>query len=189
MTVQERRATVEVGVSRPRKDAREKLRGEAQYVGDMGMAGMLHGKVLRSPHAHARIRAIDVSAALELEGVAAILTAADLDAVEPSVAGPKRPQDRVPLPRVWESFKTAFAMEDKPTNNDVARFDSEGGDADVLGEKQHATAVMARPAAHVRNGSVVIAAITSCTNTSNPSVMVAAGLLAKRAVERAGGQG
>src|SRR3984893_9019266 len=108
----------------------------------------------------------------------------NLDAVEPSVAGPKRPQDRVPLPRVWESFKTAFAMEDKPTNNDVARFDSEGGDADVLGEKQHATAVMARPAAHVRNGSVVIAAITSCTNTSNPSVMVAAGLLAKRAVER-----
>src|SRR6202165_5949092 len=108
----------------------------------------------------------------------------DLDAVEPSVAGPKRPQDRVPLPRVWESFKTAFAMEDKPTNNDVARFDSEGGDADVLGEKPHATAVMATPAAHVRNGSVVIAAITSCTNTSNPSVMVAAGLLAKRAVER-----
>src|SRR6202140_2641478 len=107
-----------------------------------------------------------------------------LDAVEPSLAGPKRPQDRVPLPRVWESFKTAFAREDKPTNNDVARFESEGGDADVHGEKQHATAVMARPAAHVRNGSVVIAAITSCTNTSNPSVMVAAGLLAKRAVER-----
>jgi aconitate hydratase A / 2-methylisocitrate dehydratase len=108
----------------------------------------------------------------------------DLNAVEPSLAGPKRPQDRVALPRVWESFKTAFAMEDRPTNNDVARFDSEGGVADVLGEKQHATAVMARPAAHVRNGSVVIAAITSCTNTSNPSVMVAAGLLAKRAVER-----
>src|SRR6266849_3854928 len=107
-----------------------------------------------------------------------------LDAVEPSLAGPKRPQDRVPLPRVWESFKTAFAMEDKPTNNDVARFESEGGEGDVHGEKQHATAVMARPAAHVRNGSVVIAAITSCTNTSNPSVMVAAGLLAKRAVER-----
>src|ERR1700737_4336965 len=107
-----------------------------------------------------------------------------LDKVEPSVAGPKRPQDRVALPRVWESFKTAFAMDDKPSNNDVARFESEGGEADVHGEKQQATAVMARPAAHVRNGSVVIAAITSCTNTSNPSVMVAAGLLAKRAVER-----
>jgi aconitate hydratase len=108
----------------------------------------------------------------------------DLDAVEPSVAGPKRPQDRVSLPNVWQSFKTAFAMDDHPGNNDVARFDSEGGGADTVGEHQHATAVKARPAQQVRNGSVVIAAITSCTNTSNPSVMVAAGLLAKRAVER-----
>ncbi|HXM52181.1 MAG TPA: aconitate hydratase AcnA [Candidatus Binatus sp.] len=108
----------------------------------------------------------------------------DLDAVEPSVAGPKRPQDRVALPNVWQSFKTAFAMDDHPGNNDVARFDNEGGVADTGGEHQHATAVKARPAQQVRNGSVVIAAITSCTNTSNPSVMVAAGLLAKRAVER-----
>src|SRR2546427_12059897 len=105
----------------------------------------------------------------------------DLDAVEPSVAGPKRPQDRVPLPNVWQSFKTAFAMEEHPTNDDVARFDSEGGVAEPVGGRQHATAVMARPV-QLRNGSVVIAAITSCTNTSNPSVMVAAGLLAKRAV-------
>ena len=108
----------------------------------------------------------------------------DLNAVEPSVAGPKRPQDRVPLPKVWQSFKTAFAMEEGPSNNDVARFDSEGGVAEPVGGHQHATAVMARPAQQLRNGSVVIAAITSCTNTSNPSVMVAAGLLAKRAVER-----
>src|SRR5205814_3497924 len=108
----------------------------------------------------------------------------DLSAVEPSVAGPKRPQDRVPLPNVWQSFKTAFAMEVHPGNNDVARFDSEGGVTEPVGEHQHATAVMARPAQRLRNGSVVIAAITSCTNTSNPSVMVAAGLLAKRAVER-----
>src|SRR6266704_39369 len=107
-----------------------------------------------------------------------------LDAVEPSVAGPKRPQDRVPLPKVWQSFKTAFAMEDGPSNNDVARFDSEGGVAEPVGGHQHATAVMAQPAQQLRNGSVVIAANTSCTNTSNPSVMVAAGLLAKRAVER-----
>jgi CO/xanthine dehydrogenase Mo-binding subunit len=73
----------EVGVSRPRKDAREKLSGQAQYVGDMEMAGMLHGSVLRSPYAHARIASIDFSAALALEGVAAILTAADLDDIEP----------------------------------------------------------------------------------------------------------
>ncbi len=108
----------------------------------------------------------------------------NLDAVEPSVAGPKRPQDRVALPNVWQSFKTAFAMEEHPTNDDVARFDSEGGVSEPVGEHQHATAVMARPAQQLRNGSVVIAAITSCTNTSNPSVMVAAGLLAKAAVER-----
>jgi aconitate hydratase len=112
------------------------------------------------------------------------LLALDLAAVEPSVAGPKRPQDRVALPAVWQSFKTAFAMDEKPGNNDVARFDFEGGGAETTGEHEHATAVMARPAQQVHNGSIVIAAITSCTNTSNPSVMVAAGLLAKRAVER-----
>jgi aconitate hydratase len=109
----------------------------------------------------------------------------DLNAVEPSVAGPKRPQDRVPLPSVWQSFRTVFALDDKDGgNDDKARFDYEGGAADVMGKHVQGTAVMARPAQQVRNGSVVIAAITSCTNTSNPSVMVAAGLLAKRAVER-----
>ena len=108
----------------------------------------------------------------------------DLDAVEPSVAGPKRPQDRVPLPGVWQSFKSAFAMDEKPTNNDVARFDSEGGAVEAASRPASGTVVMTPPAQRVRNGSVVIAAITSCTNTSNPSVMVAAGLLAKRAVER-----
>src|SRR5207244_7957236 len=105
--------------------------------------------------------------------------ARDRAAVESGRAGPQRPQDRVPPPNVWQSFKTAFAMEDRPSNNDVARFDSEGGVTEPVGEHQHATAVMARPAQQLRNGSVVIAAITSCTNTSNPSVMVAAGLLAK----------
>jgi len=108
----------------------------------------------------------------------------DLGTVEPSVAGPKRPQDRVSLPSVWQSFTSAFAVDEKPANDDVARFDFEGGAADVTGGREPATAVMARPTQRVRNGSVVIAAITSCTNTSNPSVMVAAGLLAKRAVER-----
>src|SRR5438445_176309 len=108
----------------------------------------------------------------------------DLSTVEPSVAGPKRPQDRVSLPSVWESFTSAFAVDEKPANDDVARFDFEGGAADVAGGRAPATAVRARPTQRLRDGSVVIAAITSCTNTSNPSVMVAAGLLAKRAVER-----
>src|SRR5881296_1840833 len=108
----------------------------------------------------------------------------NLNTVEPSVAGPKRPQDRVALASVWQSFTSAFTVDEKPANDDVARFDFEGGAADVAGGRAPATAVMARPTQRVRNGSVVIAAITSCTNTSNPSVMVAAGLLAKRAVER-----
>ena len=110
----------------------------------------------------------------------------DLDAVEPSVAGPKRPQDRVPLPRVWESFRAVFSSDEDPNHEAIARFDAEGGEADRLDKDRRgtATAVKVSPAAKLDNGSIVIAAITSCTNTSNPSVMVAAGLLAKRAVER-----
>jgi aconitate hydratase len=80
----------------------------------------------------------------------------DLSKVEPSVAGPKRPQDRVPLPRVWESFTEVFG--------------------DAVGAAEPSPD-------RLDHGSVVIAAITSCTNTSNPSVMVAAALVAKRAVE------
>ncbi len=77
----------------------------------------------------------------------------DLAAVEPSMAGPSRPQDRVPLGGVRGSFRSAFD-------------------------------VPARDARELTHGSVVIAAITSCTNTSNPSVMLAAGLLARHALER-----
>jgi aconitate hydratase len=85
----------------------------------------------------------------------------DLAAVVPSLAGPKRPQDRIELPRVKESFLGTLSAAERS----VA--------ITMDGEK---TAV--------HDGSVVIAAITSCTNTSNPSVMVAAGLLAKKAVEK-----
>jgi aconitate hydratase len=114
----------------------------------------------------------------------------DLSAIVPSLAGPKRPQDRVALPDVWDSFVAAFrdGSEPDPKLTEVGRFESEGGNPDV------AVDVDARiePGTEtpidvngvtVRHGSVVIAAITSCTNTSNPSVMLAAGLLAKKAVE------
>jgi aconitate hydratase len=103
----------------------------------------------------------------------------DLTKVEPSLAGPKRPQDRVSLPRVWESFTTAFGNGPKPSTEALSRLTGEGGPING----RTAVAVAAKPAAQLENGCVVIAAITSCTNTSNPSVMVAAGLLAKRAVE------
>jgi aconitate hydratase len=88
----------------------------------------------------------------------------DLSSVEPSVAGPKRPQDLVKLPQLGRSF-----------NETLVRPVSEGG----------YNASPAVPGAGLpRHGDVVIAAITSCTNTSNPSVMVMAGLVAKKAVER-----
>ncbi|MEA2612981.1 MAG: aerobic carbon-monoxide dehydrogenase large subunit, partial [Chloroflexota bacterium] len=77
------RSTPQVGRSMARVDAAEKLRGEAQFVGDLVVPRMLHGKVLRSPHAHARIRSIDSTAALAIPGVVAVLTAADLMDIDP----------------------------------------------------------------------------------------------------------
>ena len=114
----------------------------------------------------------------------------DLSSIEPSVAGPKRPQDRVPLGRVWESFVAAFRdrLEPDPKPVELGRFMAEGGNTEVA----VATDRTVEPGTEtpipiagdaVRHGSVVIAAITSCTNTSNPSVMLAAGLLAKKAVD------
>ncbi|TAN31847.1 aconitate hydratase AcnA [bacterium] len=103
----------------------------------------------------------------------------DLSQVEPSLAGPKRPQDRASLPHVWESFTSAFGNGPEPSNDSLSRLTGEGGPVPDRG----AVALAADPSAELDNGCVVIAAITSCTNTSNPSVMVAAGLLAKKAVE------
>jgi aconitate hydratase len=146
----------------------------------------------------------------------------DLATVVPSVAGPKRPQDRIELPQLKHEFVTAFA---KPvaengfgkTESDLAKtfpvseyapprpaaggsqepvskLAAEARNTNPLTELEMANnrptsttttapVTIDRPA-EVRHGSVLIAAITSCTNTSNPSVMLAAGLLAKKAVER-----
>ncbi|GBD44417.1 Aconitate hydratase A [bacterium HR40] len=89
----------------------------------------------------------------------------DLATVEPSVAGPRRPQDRVPLAEAPKSFLSALP--------DLARGASLEAEVPVSGTDYR-----------LRHGDVVIAAITSCTNTSNPSVMIGAGLLAKKAVEK-----
>ena len=114
----------------------------------------------------------------------------DLATIEPSVAGPKRPQDRVPLPGVWQSFVEAFRdrMEPDADPTDVGRLLAEGGqplEGAPPGDEVAPGRAGERIADEARlgHGSVVIAAITSCTNTSNPSVMVAAGLLARNAVE------
>jgi len=107
----------------------------------------------------------------------------DLCTVVPSVAGPKRPQDRVPLPQVWHSFANVFAAPDEDPA-DTARLVAEGGSD---GSKENSGSSVSRATngapKGLRDGAVVIAAITSCTNTSNPQVMLGAGLLAKKAVD------
>jgi aconitate hydratase len=118
----------------------------------------------------------------------------DLSTVEPSVAGPRRPQDRVPLSKAKESFEQALPTLIGPRSahtiqkvapKQVERFDDEGGSmVAVAVEEPHSTDAPEDALAQLHDGSVVIAAITSCTNTSNPSVMMAAGLLAKKAVEK-----
>jgi aconitate hydratase A / 2-methylisocitrate dehydratase len=127
----------------------------------------------------------------------------DLDDVEPSLAGPRRPQDRVPLDRAKDAFidslgtfgveltngtydkeiADSFPASDPPTGDGVA-------DSDAVPARTHTATLEKKKVAvegedyALEHGSVVIAAITSCTNTSNPSVMIAAGLLAQKAVER-----
>jgi aconitate hydratase len=119
--------------------------------------------------------------------------ALDLATVEPSLAGPTRPQDRVRLRQAKESFQSSLqAMRSKteakagPKPLNVLK--AEGGAQTAVGAKEAVheptATVSADVARQVTDGSVVIAAITSCTNTSNPSVLIAAGLLAKKAAER-----
>ncbi len=104
----------------------------------------------------------------------------DLSTVEPSVAGPKRPQDRVPLTQVKTQFESALTAPTKDRGfglktdelDKVAMLKVPGGDG---ASAEHY---------ELKHGAVVIAAITSCTNTSNPGVMLGAGILAKKAVEK-----
>jgi aconitate hydratase len=126
------------------------------------------------------------------------LLALDLATVEPSLAGPKRPQDRVVLSQAGESFQKALPSLIKPKSaaktasattvptSNSGRWEQEGGSPAAIGVEdpnvhEHVPASVKNSLQH---GSVVIAAITSCTNTSNPSVMIGAGLLAKKAVEK-----
>jgi aconitate hydratase len=131
----------------------------------------------------------------------------DLATVEPSVAGPKRPQDRVLLRDAGASFKEQLPNLLGPNGNknggrQVERWEGEGGHPSLGGLTSASEGVpeqgptMQGPTSSIKarfgidvdrymdHGSIVIAAITSCTNTSNPSVMIAAGLLAKKAVEK-----
>jgi aconitate hydratase len=121
----------------------------------------------------------------------------DLGEVEPSIAGPKRPQDRIALKDSKRTFRRALLdmLEKDAAGLDQARVSDwleEGGHMDVeelhqphhLGKLVHEVPVTHGGVTfHLAHGAVVIAAITSCTNTSNPTVLLAAGLLAKKAVE------
>ena len=98
----------------------------------------------------------------------------DLDAVHPGVAGPKRPQDHIDLPELGRTFTRLLTL--------PATQDGYGKPSDGLAQR-HPLPAMA-DVGDIGHGDVLIAAITSCTNTSNPGVMLAAGLLAKKAVER-----
>ncbi|MEO6807901.1 MAG: aconitate hydratase AcnA, partial [Isosphaeraceae bacterium] len=130
----------------------------------------------------------------------------DLATVVPSIAGPKRPQDRVLLRESKEAWETSLQLmlDARPVRpvrpvqlatsaatvtdpKSEQRLEGEGGGGTAVGvEDPHAPSAAYRPLnqGYIGHGSVVIAAITSCTNTSNPSVMIAAGLLAKKAVEK-----
>ncbi len=136
----------------------------------------------------------------------------DLGSIEPSLAGPRRPQDRVPMSALSKTFRSAYsdrfsALEKNiKTENGLIALGTDGGSADpdpveqTEDEQQQLAALhddnnlnghlndvlveVGGVQTHMTDGSVAIAAITSCTNTSNPSVMIAAGLVAKHAVER-----
>jgi aconitate hydratase A / 2-methylisocitrate dehydratase len=133
----------------------------------------------------------------------------DLGTVEPSLAGPRRPQDRVPLNTAKDAFLHAlpsfgvdygnakdeaiaesFPASDPPAHIEPGHEEPAGAPAAVLAiakeepERARAHVALGDVQFELQHGSVVITAITSCTNTSNPQVMVAAGLLAKKAVER-----
>jgi aconitate hydratase len=118
----------------------------------------------------------------------------DLATIEPSLAGPRRPQDRVSLASIGDSIRGAFPNQfAHPTNGDsggsIKLVDANAGTVQQLpvttaSEPGGIEVKLDDHTSRLRHGSVVIAAITSCTNTSNPLVMLGAGLLAKKAVEK-----
>ncbi|MGB1465991.1 MAG: aconitate hydratase AcnA [Alcanivorax nanhaiticus] len=111
----------------------------------------------------------------------------DLGDVVPSLAGPKRPQDRVPLTAVKRTFIDVVTETLKLNDEEISTLEGEGGQTAVGNHEPsggQVPVVLDGQKHYLTHGDVVIAAITSCTNTSNPSVMIAAGLVAKKAAEK-----
>ena len=107
----------------------------------------------------------------------------DMSTIEPSVAGPKRPQDRIALTDLRKAFDRDLPKL-VPSGFSLGGGDGDGGTAVAAGTRRRVEVTLDDGPSEIGDGSIVIAAITSCTNTSNPSVMVGAGILAKKAVER-----
>ncbi|HAB44189.1 MAG TPA: aconitate hydratase AcnA [Acinetobacter sp.] len=116
--------------------------------------------------------------------------ALDMWTVEASLAGPKRPQDRVLLSQVPRTFDALMDLTLKPVKEEKERLENEGGGGTAVEARQanlpheNVFCMIEGKKYPLQHGDVVISAITSCTNTSNPSVMLAAGLLAKKAIEK-----
>lgn len=114
----------------------------------------------------------------------------DMSTVQASMAGPKRPQDRVLLADVPKTFNTLMELTLKPVAEMKERLENEGGGGTAVAAHQanlpheSPSCTLDGQIYPLNHGDVVISAITSCTNTSNPSVMLAAGLLAKKAIEQ-----
>lgn len=114
----------------------------------------------------------------------------DMGTVEASLAGPKRPQDRVLLSDVPKTFNALMELTLKPAKEAKERLENEGGGGTAMEAKaanlphENPSCTLDGQSYPLNHGDVVISAITSCTNTSNPSVMLAAGLLAKKAIEK-----
>ncbi len=124
----------------------------------------------------------------DVEATYSAVLSLDMSDVKPSLAGPKRPQDRVLLTDMKTNFADnlrGLTANRKPKNGDVAKFENEGGDT-AIGHAASASATFSMNGKDftLTDGAVVIAAITSCTNTSNPAVMLGAGLLARNAAKR-----
>jgi len=117
MSILERPSLAQVGRSVPRRDAHEKLSGAAQFVGDFVLPRMVHGKVLRSPLAHARVLSVDASEAEALPGVVCVLTGDDLADLDPYWGHAIKDRPIVALDRVRFAGEpvAAVAAEDEAT--------------------------------------------------------------------------
>jgi CO/xanthine dehydrogenase Mo-binding subunit len=132
-----------IGRSVPRRDAHEKLRGKAQFAGDIVVPRMLHGKVLRSPLPHARITSVDATAAEAMPGVVCVLTAADLADIDPYWGHAIRDRPVVAIDRVRFAGEpvAAVAAEDEATaTTALERIEVSYEELDVLGTIEQALA-------------------------------------------------